>query len=297
MSLFSLLAPLSAAAHGYAGERFFPATLATDDPFAGDEFGLLTHYVKARNDEGELVSTAEQMVEWSKRITPNLALSLGADYAHLDPRHEPAQHGFDNFELAMTYMLWISAPHEAIVSVGLDADVGGTSTGGIGESYSTFAPSLLFGKGLGDLPDSMKYLRPIAVTGIVSREFPTRADEPKVVSWGMSLQYNLPYLNAFVHESGWSPPWRNMIPLIEASMESCTSGECAGKTTGTINPGVIWMSRNYGQIALEATIPVNERSGPHVGVLLQFHFYIDDIFPRTLGAPLFGSAPRRISFQ
>ena len=34
-----MLTPLSAAAHGYAGDRFFPATLAIDDPFAGDEFG------------------------------------------------------------------------------------------------------------------------------------------------------------------------------------------------------------------------------------------------------------------
>ncbi len=239
MGVLALLTPLSALAHGYAGERFFPATLATDDPFAGDEFGLLTHYVKARDDDGQLTSTLEQSAEWSKRITPNLALSLGADYVHLDPAQEPAQHGFDNFALGLTYMLWISAQHESIVSVGLEADLGGTSTGHIGESYSTLSPSLLFGKGMGDLPDGLKYLRPLVVTGIVARDLPTRADEPKVISWGMSVQYNLPYLNAFVHDSGWPAPWRNLIPLIEASMESCTSGECAGKTTGTIDPGVI----------------------------------------------------------
>ena len=38
----AMIAASSAAAHGFAGKRFFPATLATDDPFVADELSLPT---------------------------------------------------------------------------------------------------------------------------------------------------------------------------------------------------------------------------------------------------------------
>ena len=41
-SLALSLASESAAAHGFAGKRFFPATISTDDPFVADELSLPT---------------------------------------------------------------------------------------------------------------------------------------------------------------------------------------------------------------------------------------------------------------
>ena len=37
-----IAAPGIAEAHGFAGKRFFPATLATEDPFVADELSLPT---------------------------------------------------------------------------------------------------------------------------------------------------------------------------------------------------------------------------------------------------------------
>lgn len=59
-------------------------------------------------------------------------------------------------------------------------------------------------------------------------------------------------------------------------------------TTGTINPGVIWVG-NYFQVGVEAIVPINRASGTGVGVLAQLHLYLDDIFPKTIGRPLFGA--------
>ncbi len=70
-------------------------------------------------------------------------------------------------------------------------------------------------------------------------------------------------------------------------MNTCLDRGCRGRTTGTINPGLIWFGR-WGQLALESTIPVNSRSGNHVGILFQVHMYLDDIFPRSLGEALVG---------
>jgi hypothetical protein len=36
-----ILAPMAAWPHGFAGKRFFPATIGTDDPFVNDEAGLV----------------------------------------------------------------------------------------------------------------------------------------------------------------------------------------------------------------------------------------------------------------
>jgi hypothetical protein len=54
----------------------------------------------------------------------------------------------------------------------------------------------------------------------------------------------------------------------------------SGRTTGTINPGIIWFGR-YVQVGIEAVVPVNERSGKNVGVVGQLHFYLDDILPQV----------------
>jgi hypothetical protein len=41
------------------------------------------------------------------------------------------------------------------------------------------------------------------------------------------------------------------------------------------------------QIALEALLPVNAASGNGVGAIAELHFFFDDIFPNSLGKPLF----------
>jgi hypothetical protein len=74
--------------------------------------------------------------------------------------------------------------------------------------------------------------------------------------------------------------------VVELSVSSPT-GAHGGRTTGTINPGLIW-SGQYIQLAAEAIVPVNRASGHGVGFIGQLHFYIDDLFPHSLGRPIFG---------
>jgi hypothetical protein len=73
--------------------------------------------------------------------------------------------------------------------------------------------------------------------------------------------------------------------VIEFAMQ--TPSDAGGGTTGTINPGLLW-SGKYTQLGIEAIVPVNHASGDNVGVLMQLHFYVDDIFPHSLGTPIFG---------
>jgi len=110
---------------------------------------------------------------------------------------------------------------------------------------------------------------------------------PNVLQWGFALEYSLIYLQEQVKDIGLSSPFDRLIPLVEFPFETPLNRGQEGQTTGTINPGLIW-SGKYFQVGAEAVIPVNSRTGSNVGFIAQLHFYLDDLFPKTLGGPVFG---------
>jgi hypothetical protein len=178
------------------------------------------------------------------------------------------------------------------------------------ESFNTYVPTFYFGKGFGELPDTLSWVRPVAVTGQVGYAIPGRhstttfgidADtglqafdtefQPRVLNWGATVQYSMPYLKSAVMDLGLPEFINHLIPLVEANLQTpvantLTSGTA---TTGTINPGVIWVGNKF-QVAVEALIPVNRQSGSNVGVIAQLHLYLDDIDPKGIGKPIFGGA-------
>jgi hypothetical protein len=226
--------------------------------------------------------------EWDKLITQNLAFSIASDYVSQNAPDGGSAKGWDNITVGAKYMIYANARHEFMASIGLEAEIGGTGSRSIGNSYSTFTPDFYFGKGFGDLPASLSYLRPFAITGELGPNLTTASSDngPNSFGWGLTLQYSIPYLQSQVKDLGIPQPFSNVFLVVEAPMSTCTAGACAGQTTGTVNPGFLWLNR-YGQFGVEAQIPVNRRTGNHVGVLFDAHLYFDDIFPNSLGKPLF----------
>ncbi len=279
--------PAIAAAHGVAGDRFFPATLTIDDPAVADELSLPTvGYLDG--DEADTTISGE----YSKRLTRSFGVSIGESWIHAKALGAPAASGFDDLETTAKWQAITSASHEAIVSAGLSVEWSGTGARGVGaERHTTFTPTLFFGKGAGDLPPDFGWIRPFALTGVVGYAIPSRRRDPgepdanpRVLQWGLSLQYSLPYLQAQVRDLGLPQPLAGLTPIIEASFESPLTGP-ERRTTGTINPGLIWAGRRL-QVGAEALLPVNRQSGRGVGGVIQLHFYLDDILPRSLGKPL-----------
>jgi hypothetical protein len=300
--------PTLAAAHGLAGKRFFPSTLTIDDPFVSDELSLPTFvHIKQPGDNetppGQVTSISG---EWSKRIFPDLGLTLAGDWNLLDPASNgKTESGTGNLEVTLKYQFFTSAAHETILSAALGWEAGGTGRKKIGaESFDVFKPAILFGKGFGDLPDQLAWMKPFAVTGLVEGVLPGRSGNktfslnddgdleveieknPNVLHWGFAVMYSLPYLQSFVRDVGLPAIIRQLIPIVEIDINNPLDRGFAGKTTGTINPGIIWAGK-YFQLGLEAVVPINERTGRNVGIRGQVHFFIDDIFPNTLGKPLF----------
>jgi len=300
--------PALAAAHGLAGKRFFPSTLTIDDPFVSDELSLPTFFhIKQPGDSGTPPGQVTSLSgEFSKRIFPDLGLTLSGDWNLLDPASNgKTESGTGNLEMTLKYQFFTSAAHETILSAAFGWEAGGTGRKKIGaESFDVFKPALLFGKGLGDLPDQLAWMKPFAVTGLVEGVLPTRSGNktfslnddgdldieieknPNVLHWGFAVMYSLPYLQSFVKDVGLPAIIRQLIPIVEIDINNPLDRGFAGKTTGTVNPGIIWAGK-YFQLGLEAVVPINERTGKNVGIRGQVHFFIDDIFPNTLGKPLF----------
>ena len=268
----------SAIAHGVVGEQFFPATITTDDPFAADELALPT--ITSFDHETDID------FDYSKTIFPGFAIGVGIGHVNAKSPGEPRARGFGNIDISPALEVYRNSEHEFIFTAGLDWEIGSTGDKAVAERTSTYTPTIKFGKGLGDLPDGLKYLRPLAITGTVGYAIPTASDKSKSIEWGGAIEYSLLYLQNNVRDQGFSNLVAHLTPVVEMQFSSPTKAG-AGGTTGTINPGLIW-SGQYIQLAAEAVVPVNRASGHGLGFVAQLHFYIDDIFPHSFGRPIFG---------
>ncbi|HYU67828.1 MAG TPA: hypothetical protein VEL09_00700, partial [Burkholderiales bacterium] len=117
----------------------------------------------------------------------------------------------------------------------------------------------------------------------------TTERHPNVLQLGFSLQYSLTYLQSFVKDVGLSEPFNRMIPLVEVSLEKPLD-RGGGPTVGTINPGVLWAGRTM-QFGIEAIIPMNDRTPVRRGWIAQIHFFVDDLFPSSIGEPMYRDRP------
>jgi hypothetical protein len=283
-------------AHGFEGDRFFPPTIQTDDPFATDEFSINASEFEnpAGSDGTPKTREVDVSSEFDKEIFPKFALGVSGTYINLDPRMHlaPSQDGFDNVTLSAKYQLWENGDHEFIVSLGGEIDLGDTGSKALGvDAFSTYTPTVYFGKGFGDLPNALRYLKPLAVTGTIGESIagqPTNADgslNSNALQWGFAIEYSLPYLQQHVEDIGLPKPLSDVIPLVEFS--GTTPENRGGETTtGTISPGFLWEQPDY-QVGVEAVIPMNSHTGPNVGAVVSVQIYIDDIFPKIFGHPVF----------
>jgi hypothetical protein len=300
-------------AHEIVGNRFFPATLGIDDPGVNDELSIPTVAAFKSGDDPSF-KQRDISGEFSKRITEAFGVSFGSTYSHMSPPGGPAglrAKGFQNLETTFKYRVFKDPAHEFVMSVGLGVEWGGTGAASVGaDPFHTYTPTVYFGKGLGDLPDALSWIRPVAITGQIGYAIPGRNStttfgidpesgnptvdtefHPRVLNWGGTIQYSMPYLKSAVVDLGLPDFINHLIPLIETTLQTPVSNTLTAgtQTTGTINPGVIWAGNSF-QIGIEALIPINRQSGSNVGVIAQLHFYLDNIDPHGIGKPIFGSA-------
>ena len=297
------ISPLTPAfAHAICGSRVFPATLAIDDPGVSDELALPTLTFIPTNSDG--AREFDGSFSYTKTIVENLGLSVSYGKTWLSPGGD----GWGNLDTELKYMFYCDESHEFMASVGLDATWANTGTPGFSDPFNTFSPTIDIGKGFGDLPTSLNFLRPFAVTAEFSLSVPSAGHtstisyddsgnpsldvelNPTVFNWGFTAQYSLPYMNANISEVRGPDFLKHLVGITEFAFQTPVGNVPPGGqiTTGTIQPGLIYMADSW-QFAIETLIPINAASGHNVGVVGELHFFLDDMFPNQfLGKPLFG---------
>ena len=298
---------LPARAHVIAGARVFPVTLTFDDPGVSDEASLpaLT-YQRGGADGGTGPSHSIGLgFEYDKTITSNTALIFNNGYDINQMNGSKTQTGFENIVITGKWQAYTNAAHEFVASLGIQREIGGTGTTHTGgDRYGSTAPTAYFGKGFGDLP--IGEFRPLAITGELSYTIAdkkvktTQVTDPDsgLISsqfsngnnnaWngGLSLQYSIPYLQSQVKDYGLPSFIGNLVPVVELTWSSPAGSPSTQGTTWTVAPGVIYLAQ-WGEIGAEALIPANKAAGTNVGAAVLVHFFFDDLFPTSIGKPIF----------
>ncbi len=245
--ILATIAPRSADAHGIAGNRLFPGTLAIDDPAVNDE-SRLPLFLSAKHP-GQGGDVDDNRFSWSffRLLTPTLAAGVDSGWAHRN---------------------W----------------------------------GIFFGKGFGDLPDSLAWLRPFGITGAVTLEHPMTGNSINfgvdpltgqlapmltrnvdILHWGFAVEFSTLYLtNRFT--PGKLPkkePLNQLVPLVEFSFDS-PRGQ---KTVATMNPGLAYVAESW-QVAAEAIVPLNSEAGRSIGGRAQLLLFLQDLIPSVFGKPL-----------
>jgi hypothetical protein len=288
--------------HGIAGNRLFPGTLAFDDPAAADElvlpnFSSFEHPVDDRNVRDNRFNWA-----FSRLLTPTIALGIENGWLHRN-WGGLGRSGFESTDLTLKAEVYRNDLHETLVAASVTWGIGGSGAKGVGANApDTIEPGIFFGKGLGDLPDQLAWLRPFGLTGAIVAEHPLRATSTNLapdpvtgalgpvttsavdrLHWGFSIQYSTLYLTDRFTPGRLpkSEPVHQFVPLVEFDFDSARGQ----KTAATMNPGLAYVSGTW-QIALEAIVPINSEAGHGVGGRAQLLLFLDDLAPSLFGKPL-----------
>jgi hypothetical protein len=292
----------SASAHGIAGNRFFPGTLTFDDPAVADEAIVPNLAWFKHPDGGADVVDSRFDGAFMRLLTPIFAAGIESGWIHRN-WGGTQRFGFDITTISIKGLAYQNDLHEILVSAGLGWGIGHSGAQAVGANAPDLLQSgIFFGKGFGDLPDNLAFLRPFAITGAVTLEHPMTGNSINLgvdtqtgqlgpmltrnvdtLHWGFALEFSTLYLtNRFT--PGKLPkqePLNQFVPLVEFSFDS-PRGQ---KTTATMNPGLSYVAVSW-QVAVEAIVPLNSEAGRSVGGRAQLLLFLQDLMPSVFGKPL-----------
>jgi hypothetical protein len=301
-----LLIPNTSLAHGIAGNRYFPGTLTFDDPAVADELVFGYSFLKRPVEDGTLATDDTVPLTFVRLLTPDIAFGIDTAGIVRNRSGLPQQAGFYNVDLTLKALLYRSDPHETLISAAISWQIGGTGNPAVGGGKpDILQPGIFWGRGFGDLPDSLAWFRPFGIAGAVTVELPTRDTTtivgvdpltdrfgpmvtrlPDTVHWGFALEYSTLYLtDRFTGGPPKKEPLNQWVPLVEFAFDS----PLGAKTAATANPGLSYVAVAW-QLAGEAIIPLNREGGHGVGFRAQLLFFLDEVSP-LFAKPMFSSQP------
>jgi len=277
-------------AYTAAGDRIFPA-LGILPPIApGDGIYVWGWTVPlAGGPVGSPDEATNVGAFFDKTITDRLGVLVNEQWFRIDRAHASSVDGFANLQTEIKYELLNSQPHEAILTLGVNREWGGTGAAHVGaSSFGATEPRVYFGKGFGDL--DIGYLRPFALEGFVGYQVADGTPRPNLWDTGVALEYSIPYLQSKVQALN-LPGWmRQLTPITEALFTVPAGRSFGARTTVLLAPGISYAGEGW-EFLIEALLPETNATAAGTGVRAQLHISLDFLAPDTIGHPLFSSVP------
>ncbi|MFQ5913864.1 MAG: hypothetical protein ACE5JS_11830 [Nitrospinota bacterium] len=274
----------AASAHGIVGPRLFPEPFATEDANPANEF-VIAKPSYLPTEEGHEFEY-EFLVE--KTIFERTSIGFESGYVR-EKEEEESESGFENLEVFIKQAFFKSPMHEFIFSGILAGEIN-TGDEDIGaEELPAVEVRFSVGKGLGDIPDNLKYLRPISIQADSGITIPigsgTEEETADVLSYNFTLVYSMLYLATMVKDLGLPYFFNRLFPVVEFNFQTTLQGPEREGTSGFIRPGFFWVGKFF-EAGLAANVPIDNEESDGTGFVGIFTIFLDDVFP-ALRKPLF----------
>ena len=274
--------PHLASAYVAAGDRTFPAMILLPQVAPADQF-----YVTPTTQPVSGGRFTDLSATFAKTLTERLGVRFEEGYNWRARNGASTLTGWENLEVVAQYLAILEPAHEALLTLGVNRDWGGTGTRRIGASpKGATAPTVYFAKGLGDL--DLGHLRPLAVTGSIGYQFADAPPRPDNLLTGIAVEYSIPYLQSKVRAFALPDLLRGMTPLVEAFVTTATRNRGGNRASAVFGPGVNYSGEGW-EFIIEALVPAGRGAGSGLGVAAQFNLSLDYFFPDTIGKPVFSA--------
>ncbi|HLK11643.1 MAG TPA: hypothetical protein VKW76_09695 [Candidatus Binatia bacterium] len=282
--LLGVFLAAAAHAHGVVGQRSFIEPFITEDVNPKNELVVARPEWDTARD-GRTFSLGYGL---EKKVSDRFSITLDSAWLDVSPNGagEPHASGADDLGVTLKYAFFVSPAHEAIVSAAVEstAPTGVRAAGA--EPAWAFKPFLLYGKGAGDLPDALAYLRPLAIQGDVGYEVALDHGRTTALQHDVAVEYSIPYLQQAVRDFGIPWPLSDLIADVELDFENGAHATGRGDNPVIVTPGIVYMDR-WVELGVAGRFPLNARAndGLGYGVVGIVDLFIDDIFPWTKWQP------------
>jgi hypothetical protein len=283
-ALFLGLYAARAGAHGVVGQRTFIEPFITEDANPKNEF-VIARPEWTGADNAHALGYGFGL---EKKLADRFSITLDSEWDRILPggSEESSESGFNNLGITLKYAFFMNPDHEAIVSFAVESTAPTGTEDVEAEPDWAFKPFFLYGKGFGDLPDGLRYLRPLAVQGDFGPEVSTGPGTETTFAHDLCFQYSIPYLQAAVVDLGIGWPFNDLIGVTEFNFEHVVHGEESGTNVISMTPGIVYMDRRL-EIGFAARAPLSGSAHDefHWGIIGIIDLFIDDLWPATKWQP------------
>jgi hypothetical protein len=270
-------------AYGQVGRRNFYLAIFSNDALTDNELDLAEPQWY-RTSKGDLFSVGFAL---EKTVSKQCSVEPVTGWNHVSRRNGFTRTNFGDLEIFSRCTLYEAAEHELALGAAIDAffPIGTPLKGG--PTRVKLGPDLLWDKGMGDLPASMRYLRPFSLQGESGFLMEVSGANRGTAFTNAALAYSLDYLSRYVHDFGLPPPLRQLVPFLELNYIETVRGN-RGRTMPDfrLSPGIAYVNDYFEmaagtQIALTRAAQNNDEASAVVLVAL----FLDELVPTIKWTP------------